>query len=272
VGKGINEVRSSPSIRMHRALQRAKTERERSERAGEELYRRHQEIRKQSGLPDPAYYKELEKIYLANLSDEEHMLAVKELQQKYGLQEGWKSKLGAAALAGAAALSPAPASADAYDTVMEPIRKVQKFQRDIGNFGRNVERDVSSVRNKVGRDLESIPIGGIDQVGRVIRGSTNHQQLQRDPAWDARVQAAKEKQARDQAEREYRMQQDAERYDTGGQETSRDRGRWGSAGVNESSAGATGAGAIATGINSTNGGFGWSVFYKQPRKKKAKIK
>jgi hypothetical protein len=86
------------------------------------------------------------------------------------------------------------------------------------------------------------------------------------------VQAAKEKQARDQAEREYRMQQDAERYDTGGQETSRDRGRWGSAGVNESSAGATGAGAIATGINSTNGGFGWSIFYKQPRKKKAKIK
>jgi hypothetical protein len=192
-----------------------------------------------------------------------------EVQQ---LEEGWKSKLAALGLAGAAALSPAPAQADAWDTIMDPVRKVQKFQRDVGNFGRNVDHQVSGVRNKVGRDLESIPIGGIDKVGRAIRGSTDHQQLQRDPAWDARVQAAKEKQARDQAEREYRMQQDAERYDTGGQETSRDRGRWGSAGVNESSAGATGAGAIATGINSTNGGFGWSIFYKQPRKKKAKIK
>jgi vacuolar-type H+-ATPase subunit H len=268
VGKGVNEARSSASVRMYRALQQAKTERERSERAGEQLYRRHQEIRKQSGLPDPAYYKELEKIYLANLSDQEHMQAVKELQQKYGLQEGWKSKLGAAALAGAAALSPAPAQADAWDTVMEPVRKVQKFQRDIGNFGRNIEHDVSGVRNRVGRDLEQIPIGGIDQVGRAIRGSTNHQQLQRDPAWDARVQAAKEKQARDQAEREYRMQQDAERYNSDSDASgNRDRNRWGASGMNESSAGATGAGAIATGINSSNG-FGWSVFYKQNQKKK----
>lgn len=191
-----------------------------------------------------------------------------EVQQ---LEEGWKSKLAALGLAGAAALSPAPAQADAWDTIMDPVRKVQKFQRDIGNFGRNVDHQVSGVRNKVGRDLEQIPIGGIDKVGRAIRGSTDHQQLQRDPAWDAKVQAAREKQQRDQEEREMRMQQDAERYqDQQIERPSRDQGRWGSGGMNESSAGATGAGAIATGINSSNG-FGWSVFYKQPRKKKAKL-
>lgn len=180
------------------------------------------------------------------------------------LQESWKSKLAALGLAGAAAVSPAPAQADAWDDIMSPVRKVQKFQRDIDNFGRNVERDVSSVRNRVGRDLEQIPIGGIDQLGRVVRGSTNHQKLQRDPAWDARVQAAREKQQQDQADREFRMQQGAEQND-------RDSGRWGGAGMNESSAGATGAGAMATSMGDGNG-FGWSVFYKPSKKKKAKLK
>lgn len=282
----------------------------------EKLHKRHQELRKKSGLPDPEYYKELgskkqaeidalraeieaDKKRLQNsvneelsairqelqiLKESQDQERIAELQQRVlyliQLRESWKSKLAALGLAGAAALSPAPAQADAWDDIMSPVRKVQKFQRDIGNFGRNVDHQVSGVRNRVGRDLEQIPIGGVDQLGRVIRGSTNHQQLQRDPAWDAKVQAAREKQQRDQAEREYRMQQDKERY--GGQEQSkpdyrdRDQGRWGSAGsqdnedqvrMNETSAGATGAGAIATGINSSNG-FGWSIFYKQDQKKK----
>jgi len=272
----------------------------------EKLHKRHQELRKKSGLPDPEYYKELGRKKQAELdtlraeiaadqqrmqkSISEELVAIKkelrslkenkdlqrinELQQRVAylikLQESWKSKLAALGLAGAAAMSPAPAQADAWDTVMEPVRKVQKFQRDVGNFGRNVEKDVSSVRNRVGRDLEQIPIGGIDKIGRAVRGSTDHQQLQRDPAWDAKVQAAREKQQRDQEEREMRMQQDAERYQNQQIERpSRDQGRWGSGGMNESSAGATGAGAIATGINSSNG-FGWSVFYKPTKKKKVK--
>jgi hypothetical protein len=272
----------------------------------EKLHKRHQELRKKSGLPDPEYYKELGrkkqaeldalraeiaadqqrmqkniseelaaiKKELRSLKENKDLQRINELQQRVAylikLQESWKSKLAALGLAGAAAMSPAPAQADAWDTVMEPVRKVQKFQRDVGNFGRNVEKDVSSVRNRVGRDLEQIPIGGIDKIGRAVRGSTDHQQLQRDPAWDAKVQAAREKQQRDQEEREMRMQQDAERYqDQQIERPSRDQGRWGSGGMNESSAGATGAGAIATGINSSNG-FGWSVFYKPTKKKKVK--
>jgi hypothetical protein len=274
----------------------------------EKLHKRHQELRKKSGLPDPQYYKDLGakkqaeidqlraeiaadqkrmqkqvyeelsaiKLELQTLRESQNSKRIMELQQRViyliKLQESWKSKLAALGLAGAAALSPAPAQADAWEPSMEPVRKVQKFQRDIGNFGRNVDHQVSGVRNKVGRDLEQIPIGGIDKVGRAIRGSTDHQQLQRDPAWDAKVQAAREKQQRDQEEREMRMQQDAERYqDQQIERPSRDQGRWGSGGMNESSAGATGAGAIATGINSSNG-FGWSVFYKQnPKKKKARL-
>lgn len=275
--------------------------------AREKLYRKHQELRKKSGLPDPEYYKELGRKKqaeidalraemaadqkrmqknineeLAAIRSELQMLKenqdhqrIMELQQRVlyliKLQESWKSKLAALGLAGAAALSPAPAQADAWNTIMEPVRKVQQVKRDIGNFGRNVEKEVSQVRNQVGRDLESIPAFGIDQVGREIRGSTNHPELKRDPAWDAKVQAAREKQQRDQADREMRMQRDAERYqDQQIERPSRDQGRWGSGSMNESTAGGTGAGAIATGIGSSNG-FGWSVFYKQqPRKKKVK--
>lgn len=284
----------------------------------EKLHKRHQELRKKSGLPDPEYYKEfgrkkqaeldalraeieadkkrLQKSVneelsvirqeLNTLKESQDQERIAELQQRVmyliQLRESWKSKLAALGLAGAAAMSPAPAQADTWDDIMSPVRKVQKFQRDIGNFGRNVDHQVSGARNRVGRDLEQIPIGGIDKVGRAIRGSTDHQQLQRDPAWDAKVQAAREKQQRDQEERERRMQQDKERYsqDRPASEPDyrdRDSGRWGQKyqdndyTMNESSAGATGAGAIATGINSSNG-FGWSVFYKQnQKKKKAKL-
>ena len=284
----------------------------------EKLYQRHQELRKKSGLPDPEYYKELGRkkqaeidqlraeiaadqkrmqksvneelqalhLELQTLKENQDKQRIEELQQRVlyliQLRESWKSKLAALGLAGAAAVSPAPAQADTWDDIMSPVRKVQKFQRDIGNFGRNVDHQVSGVRNRVGRDLEQIPIGGIDKVGRAIRGSTDHQQLQRDPAWDAKVQAAREKQQRDQEERERRMQQDRERYsqDRPASEPDyrdRDSGRWGQKyqdndyTMNESSAGATGAGAIATGINSSNG-FGWSVFYKpNQKKKKAKL-
>jgi len=204
------------------------------------------------------------------------------------LDEGWKSSLAALGLAGAAALSPAPAQADAWDTIMEPVRKVQQVQRDVGNVRRNAEHDISDVRRRVGRDLEQIPIFGIDKAGRVIRGSTNHQELKRDPAWDAKVQAAKEKRERDQAERAARMQSDRERYeqprDRYDEPRSVDREKFDDMNeqkrnkyrVTQESAtgGATGAGAIATAPTAGAGSlFGGS--YEQSRnpfRKKGKIK
>lgn len=47
----------------------------------EKLYKRHQELRKKSGLPDPDYYKELKASY--DLPDEERYAKQKEIKQKY---------------------------------------------------------------------------------------------------------------------------------------------------------------------------------------------
>ena len=49
--------------------------------AQEKLYKRHQELRKKSGLPDPDYYKELKTTY--DLPDEERHAKQKEIKQKY---------------------------------------------------------------------------------------------------------------------------------------------------------------------------------------------
>ena len=57
--------------------------------AREKLYKRHQELRKKSGLPDPEYYQELKASY--NLPDEERLARVKEIKKKYnvkGVAEG----------------------------------------------------------------------------------------------------------------------------------------------------------------------------------------
>jgi hypothetical protein len=54
--------------------------------AREKLYKRHQELRKKSGLPDPEYYQELKASY--DLPDEERLARVKEIKKKYNVNEG----------------------------------------------------------------------------------------------------------------------------------------------------------------------------------------
>jgi hypothetical protein len=51
----------------------------------DKLYKRHQEIRKKSGLPNPDYYKELKSTY--DLSDEDRHAKTVELKKKYGVKE-----------------------------------------------------------------------------------------------------------------------------------------------------------------------------------------
>jgi hypothetical protein len=277
------------------------------------LYKQHQELRKQSGLPDPEYYKELgrkkqeeidalraeieadqkrlgkdiaEEIQairkeLSMLREGADPQRIKQLQERvYALiqiQEGWKSKLAALSLAGAAALSPMHAQADAYDDVMQPIRQVQKFKRDIGNAQRNAEHDISAQRNRVGRDLEQIPFFGIDKFGRAVRGSTNHPELQRDPAWDAKVQAAKEKREAQRREREERMQSgDREEWNQRGgvDENTKPKSNKYKITKESATAGGTGAGSIATAPTAGAGSlFGGSYEQTQnPFRKKGKKK
>ncbi len=51
--------------------------------AQEKLYKRHQELRKKSGLPDPEYYQELKKTY--DMPHEERVKQTAELKKKYGV-------------------------------------------------------------------------------------------------------------------------------------------------------------------------------------------
>ena len=51
----------------------------------DKLHKRHQELRKKSGLPDPDYYKELKGTF--DLSDEERQTKTKELKKKYNVKE-----------------------------------------------------------------------------------------------------------------------------------------------------------------------------------------
>lgn len=53
--------------------------------AQEKLHKRHQELRKKSGLPDPDYYKELKSTY--DLPDEERHKKSAELKKKYSVKE-----------------------------------------------------------------------------------------------------------------------------------------------------------------------------------------
>lgn len=61
--------------------------------AREKLYKRHQELRKKSGLPDPEYYQELKASY--NLPDEERLARIKEIKKKYNVNEGGPFSYGA---------------------------------------------------------------------------------------------------------------------------------------------------------------------------------
>ncbi len=54
--------------------------------AREKLHKRHQELRKKSGLPNPDYYKELKATF--DLPDEERLARVKEIKKKYNVNEG----------------------------------------------------------------------------------------------------------------------------------------------------------------------------------------
>ena len=61
--------------------------------AREKLHKRHQELRKKSGLPDPEYYKELKASY--DLPDEERLARVKEIKKKYNVNEAGPFSYGA---------------------------------------------------------------------------------------------------------------------------------------------------------------------------------
>jgi hypothetical protein len=61
--------------------------------AREKLHKRHQELRKKSGLPDPEYYKELKASY--DLPDQERLARVKEIKKKYNVNEGGPFSYGA---------------------------------------------------------------------------------------------------------------------------------------------------------------------------------
>lgn len=87
------------------------------------------------------------------------------------VEEGWKEKAGAVALAGAAALGgAAPAHANGWDDIMRPVNQVYQAQRDINNVGRNVGLEVSKDMDRAGRDLQKIPFFGIDKFGKQMRG------------------------------------------------------------------------------------------------------
>ncbi len=87
------------------------------------------------------------------------------------LEENWKKKLAALGLAGAIGMgAAAPAHADWIDDVMEPVHKVNKVVRDVQNFGRNTGEKIHYYKDKVGRNVEQVPIPGAEKFGRDLRG------------------------------------------------------------------------------------------------------
>jgi len=56
----------------------------------DKLHKRHQELRKKSGLPDPDYYKELRATY--DLPDEERYAKAAELKKKYNVKESQRTQ------------------------------------------------------------------------------------------------------------------------------------------------------------------------------------
>ena len=88
-----------------------------------------------------------------------------------GLEENWKKKLAALGLAGAIGMGAAgPAKADWIDKVFEPVQKINQVQRDIENFGRNTGEIIHQKKDKIGRNIEQIPIPGVKNFGKELRG------------------------------------------------------------------------------------------------------
>jgi hypothetical protein len=114
-------------------------------------------------------------------------------------------------LAGSAALGGGAAHADAYqELIAKPIYQVQKVQRDIGNFQRQIDHDVWQQRHRAGQDLSRIPYFGIDKVGKAIAGRGEIQGVQdRNPGWEQRAERNAQRQAEidpARAERQERQQ------------------------------------------------------------------
>lgn len=90
--------------------------------AKDKLHQYHQTLRKKSGLPNPQYYKDLQKTF--DLPDDERRIKTAELKKKYNVEdveEGWKSKLAGAALAGATALGGGAAQAGDLEKSIGPL-------------------------------------------------------------------------------------------------------------------------------------------------------
>ena len=133
------------------------------------------------------------------------------LTQHQELDENWRQKAAAAALAGSAMLGGGAAQADAYqDLIAKPIYQVQKVQRDFGNATRNVDHEIWKQRHRAGQDLSRVPFFGIDKVGKAIAGRGEVQGVQdRNPGWEERAARNAQRQAEiDQArsERQERQQ------------------------------------------------------------------
>ncbi len=87
------------------------------------------------------------------------------------LEENWKKKLAALGLAGAIGMgAAAPAQADFIDDIMEPVHKVNKVVRDVQNVGRNAGEKIHYYKDKIGRNVEQVPIPGAEKWGRDLRG------------------------------------------------------------------------------------------------------
>jgi Cytidylyltransferase-like len=88
------------------------------------------------------------------------------------LEENWKKKLAALGLAGAIGMGAAgPAHADGIDKFFEPVQKINKVMRDVDNWKRQTDVDIGKVTDKVGRNIEDIPIPGISKIGSQMRGN-----------------------------------------------------------------------------------------------------
>ena len=96
---------------------------------------------------------------------------LKEMQVT-SLEENWKKKLAALGLAGAIGMGAAgPAHADGIDKFFEPVQKINKVMRDVDNWKRQTDVDIGKVTDKVGRNIEDIPIPGISKIGSQMRGN-----------------------------------------------------------------------------------------------------
>ena len=124
------------------------------------------------------------------------------------LQENWKKKLAALGLAGAIGMgAAAPAQADWIDDVMEPVHKVNKVVRDVQNFGRNTGEKIHYYKDKVGRNIEQVPIPGAERYGRELRGDVPPPLVDTSPEAEENARRNAEMNREEQRLRQQRQQQ-----------------------------------------------------------------